>query len=103
MPSNLIEIEIPVGSLADVLKPQDTRPVGRGATRMVPNVPLGNNNFLPCIIQSKTVVAVDCDGNALPDPSVECLLLVSRNPYTTLRAYIAVAALKQFDVVPVEW
>lgn len=92
-------IPVPTG---DLFRPDETSPVRGGGSRMVPLVPAGHGNFLPCIIRSREVVTTDSEGNVIP-PSNECLLLVSKKPYAVLRAYVEVAAWPSFRDGPIEW
>jgi hypothetical protein len=98
--SEPLVIPVPAG---DLFKPNETSPVRGDGARMVPMVPVGGGNFLPCIIRSREVVTVDSEGLPLKDPSNECLLLVSRNPYAVLRAYVDVAAWQSCREQPIEW
>lgn len=93
---------IPI-STGDVFHPDDVRPVAGGNTRMVKMVPVGGGNSLPCIIRSRDVVTIDNEGHTLSAPSNECLLLVSRSPYLTLRAYVQTSAWRSFTEQPLEW
>lgn len=93
---------IPI-STGDVFHPDDVLPVAGGNSRMVKMVPVGEGNHLPCIIRSHVVVTIDNEGTALSAPSNECLLLVSRNPYLTLRAYVETSAWRSFSEQPLEW
>jgi hypothetical protein len=90
-------------SPGDVVRQDDVRPVTGGNSRMVKMVPVGNGNHLPCIIRSRVAVTTDNDGRELSAPSNECLLLVSRDPYLTLRAYVETSAWRSFPEQPLEW
>lgn len=96
------QIEIPIVS-GDVLAPDPHRPISGGDTRIVRMAPIGDNKHLPCIWKS-TYVVDDLDANGRPLRGHECLLLISRNPLTTLRAIVDCRVdWQSFPTAVVEW
>ena len=95
-------IEIPIAG-GPVFSPDERAPVRGGNLRVVPMVPVGNDGTrLPCIWKShKTIQATLQDGSKVP--ACECLLLISRNPLTTIRAEVAADSWQHFERGIVEW
>lgn len=99
MADNLIEIPVSIG---DLLVPTSDQPARGGPTRVVPLVPIGNDQSAPCVWKSHEVTrGLDNSGN--PIRVNECLLLISRNPVLTIRAEVEVDAWKNFPNSTVEW
>lgn len=99
-PPNRIEIPISGG---DVLSPDPHHSISGGDTRIVRMVPVGDNKHLPCIWKSKYLVN-DLDANGQSLRGHECLLLLSRNPLTTLRAIVDYRDdWQSFPTTVVEW
>lgn len=94
-------IDISVGD--QIFGKDESRTVSGGGTRLVPLVPLGSSGQLaPCIWKSHyTVQAVLADGSKVT--ANECLLLLGRNPLSTIRAEVAVDSWQHFQTGPVEW
>ena len=100
MADQLVEIPLTVG---DVLAPDPARPLRGGNLRLVPLVPVGGGKTLPCIWKSHDVVLEETRDDGGKHPANECLLLISRNPLLTLRAFAEVEAWKTFGEGVVEW
>jgi hypothetical protein len=97
----LVEISVDAGEL---FRPDETRTVAGGGTRLVKMVPVDNigKTRLPCIWRSRVVTdGFDIGGGKIRVNA--CLLLVSKNPPTVLAAEVAVDAWQHFPEGPVEW
>jgi hypothetical protein len=95
-------IEIPIAG-GPVFSPNERAPVRGGNLRYVPMVPVGDDGTrLPCIWKSHvTIQATLSDGSKVP--ARECLLLITRNPITTIRAEVAESSWQHFGQGLVEW
>jgi hypothetical protein len=95
------DITIPISG--PVFSPVALQPVQGGNSRMVPMVPIGDRGErLPCMWKSHYIVQAELsDGSRVP--ANECLLLLSKNPITTIRAEVAVDAWQHFDTGIIEW
>jgi hypothetical protein len=95
-------ISIPVDS-SGLFRPDETKPVRGGGTRLVPLVPIDNaGNTLPCIWRSHEVVEITkADGSK--GRGNHCLLLANRNPPLVLPADVDLDAWPTFGEGPVEW
>lgn len=89
--------------VSDVLSPDKVgEGISDGRRRLVPLVPVGNGQVLPCIWKSHYLVDVDLtDGSRAR--GYECLLLVSRRPLMTIRAEVASEVWNSLGQGPVEW
>lgn len=96
--------DIPI-SRGNIFTADPEKPVQGGHSRFVPNVPVGDGErrmFLPCIWKShKVTQGQDASGAAIQVN--ECLLLISRDPVTTIRGEVAVDAWQHFGNILVEW
>lgn len=90
--------------VSDVLSPDKVGDgiLSGGRTRMVPIVPVGNGQALPCVWKSHYMIDVElADGTK--GRGYECLLLISRKPIMTIRAEVVAEAWNSFGQGPVEW
>jgi hypothetical protein len=88
---------------SEVFRPSRGSPVRGGHTRVVPAVPVGDDgSTAPCIWRSpRQVQMTAADGSKTP--ACECLLLLSRDPPTVMRAEVALDAWQHFGECLVEW
>jgi len=102
MADEKIEIPIVRGNIFSV---DPEKPVRGGHSRFVPNVPVGDGErqvFLPCIWRSHKITQGEtADGSKIQVN--ECLLLISRDPVTTIRGEVAIDAWQHFGNVLIEW
>jgi len=92
--------DIPIAP-GNIFSADPQKPVEGGHSRFVPNVPVGDGErqiCLPCIWKSHKITK-GRDAEAVN----ECLLLISRDPITTLRAEVSVDSWQHFGRVLVEW
>jgi hypothetical protein len=95
-------MEIPIFT-GPVFLRNEKDPVRGGNLRYVPMVPVGNDGTrLPCIWKSRETIQATLE-NGSKVPARECLLLISRNPITTIRAEVAESSWSHFGQVLVEW
>lgn len=98
------KFDIPITG-GDIFTEDPEKPVRGGHSRFVPNVPVGDGDkriFLPCIWKSHSVKhGQDASGSTITVN--ECLLLLSRDPITTIRGEVAVDAWQHFGNVLIEW
>jgi len=102
-------VEIPIDVSGPLVKPDETRTVAGGGTRLVKLVPIGEQgkllfgtDRLPCIWRSHEVTQ-GADNNGQPIRVNKCLLLAGKDPPTVLPADVNVDAWKNFPTGPVEW
>jgi hypothetical protein len=96
-------ILIPINPTGPVFQANENITVRGGHARYVPMVPVGDDGTrLACIWKSHEIVqATLADGSKVP--AYECLLLISRNPLTTIRAEVAADSWQHFGQGIVEW
>jgi len=97
-------LEIPI-SAGNVFTEDPKNHVHGGHSRFVPHVPVGDGPtlvYLPCLWRShKITPGKDASGSNIAVN--ECLLLISRDPITTIRGEVAVDAWQHFGTVLIEW
>lgn len=93
---------ISISGAGELFRPDETRTVAGGGTRLVKMIPINEDVKLPCIWRShKVTKSTDRDGNVIQVN--QCLLLVCKNPPAVMAAEVAVDAWHNFPSGPVEW
>ena len=88
---------------SEMFRPSAGAPVHGGNTRVVPAVPLGGDgSTAPCIWRSPRTIQMTSESGD-KTPACECLLLVSKDPPTVMRAEVALDAWRSFGECLVEW